>query len=163
MRVMKQRIGGMIGAERCANGGDRNAGRLTTRMHVGNDFVPDVLVEHPLPPTAMKGMRLLVEKRLVIVRADAEHLYPSRIDEITNRRAQAVPLKFPLIAVAGWEREKRRAPMTEDRHPHVVTESWRKPVLMKCLHSWRPATISPTRPRSRRTLYRRLFEARWPS
>ena len=53
----------------------------------------------------MKWMRLLVEKRLVIVRADTEHLEPAGIDEITDCGKQTVPLKLPLVAVAGRKRE----------------------------------------------------------
>src|SRR4030095_11557216 len=114
----------MVCAQRRTNGRDGNTGRLTAGVHVRNDFIAYVLIEHALTPAAMEGVRLLVEKRLVIVRANAEDLHPPVIDEITDRPDQAVSLKLPFIAMAGRECEQGRAPVAENSHAHVVPELW---------------------------------------
>ena len=114
----------MVRAQRCADGCDRNPGRLAAGVHEGNDLVADVFVEQALTPAAMERVRLLVEKRFVIVRADAEDFHAAGIDEIADRPDQAVPLKLPFIAMARRECEKGRAPMAKDGHAHVVSELW---------------------------------------
>jgi hypothetical protein len=104
-------------------------------VNVRDDLIPNVLVEHPLAPAAMERVRLFVEKRFVIVRTDAEDLHAPGIDEVANRRDQAVAVKFPFIAVTGGKREQRWSPMAEDRDAHVVPQPRRMPVLVEGVHN----------------------------
>src|SRR6266540_2769456 len=134
MRVMEQRVCGVICAQRCSKRRNRNPRRLAARVNERYDLVADVFVEHPLPPAAMKRVRGLVEERLEIVGADAEHFHAAGVDEVCNRVEEPMALELPLVALARRKREERRAPMAEHRHAHVVLEPRGIPVGVCCLH-----------------------------
>src|SRR5271170_8197308 len=58
--MLEQSIRGMVRAERCTHGGNRDAGRLAIVPDEGNHFLADVGVELRLHVAAMEWMRALV-------------------------------------------------------------------------------------------------------
>ena len=88
-----------------------------------HDFLADVFVEHALAPAAVEGMRAAVQERVLVVRADAEHLEAAGVDEVADGVDQPVALQLPLVAVAGREGQQRRSPVSEDRDAHVPAEA----------------------------------------
>ncbi len=130
VRIAEQRVGGVVRAQRRAHRGDGDAGRLAIGVDERDDFVADVLVEHPLAPAAVERMRAAVQIRLVVVRTHAVHLDAAGIDELPQRVGHTVALQLPLVAVTRRKRQQRWAPMPENRHTHVVLEPRRIPDAM---------------------------------
>ena len=88
-------------------------------MNERHDLVADVFVEHALAPAAVERVRGLVEERVVVVRADAEHFDAAGVDEVGDGVEQPLTLQLPFVAVAGGKGQHRRSPVAEDRHAHV--------------------------------------------
>ena len=71
--MLEEGVGGVISAERCAVGGDRDAGRLALGVDEGEDFAGDVVVVLRLEPAAMERVRALVIERIALDAVDAEN------------------------------------------------------------------------------------------
>ena len=78
--MLEEGVGRVIGAERCAVGGDRDAGRLAQGVDEGEDFARHVVVVLRLQPAAMERVRSLVIERIALHAVDAEDSDSSLLD-----------------------------------------------------------------------------------
>jgi hypothetical protein len=108
--------------------------RLAVVANKGNYFVTDIGVELRLNPTAMKRVRALVIKTGGIYGIDAEKLHAPSVDQGRQTPDEALALKLPLIAGAGWESEERRAPVPVHNDSHIEAETMRIPPMIFPFH-----------------------------
>ena len=108
--MAEEGVGGVIGAEGCAHGGDGNA-RLAVIVDEGNDFLGQVGVEYGLDVTAMEGMSAFVVEAEAVDGINGVELDAAGVDELGEGADHGLAFEFPFVASAGGETEDRRAPM----------------------------------------------------
>jgi hypothetical protein len=70
--MLEERVGRVIGAERCAERGDADAGRLALGVDERENFVCHIGVVLRLHPAPMEGVRAFVCERIALHAVDAE-------------------------------------------------------------------------------------------
>ena len=96
--MLEEGVGRVKSTERCAVGGDRDAGGLALGVDEGDDFAGDVVVILRLQPAAMKRVRALVIERIALDSIDAENPDSSLVDVWAEGADH--PLAFLLVLVA---------------------------------------------------------------
>src|SRR5438477_12221043 len=134
--MFEERIGGVIGAEGRANGGNGDTGRLTIVPDERHDFFAQIRIEHGLNVAAMKWVCALVVKAEAVNGVDGEKFQFAGIDEISKRANQRLPFQFPLISRAGGKPDKRRAPVAVDHDAELETQSIRIPAVKFTFHRY---------------------------
>jgi len=121
--MFEESVGGVISAERCAVGSDRDAGRLALGFDERDDFAGDVVVVLRLHPTAMERMRAFVRERIALDAVDGEESDSSLLDVGAERSDHALAFLFMFVAHAGGESENGHAVIAVDINAHVAAET----------------------------------------
>jgi hypothetical protein len=132
--MFEEGVGGMIGAERCAVSGDRDAGRLALGVDEGKHFAGDVIVVLRLQPAAMERMRAFVVERIALDSVDAEDADSTLIDVGDEGANHALTFLLPLVAHAGRKSEDGRTVIAVSGDAHVPIEAVRIPTMMVTTH-----------------------------
>src|SRR5260370_42653295 len=109
--MFEERICGVIGAERCAHGGNGDSLRLAVVPDEGDNFLAQVRIEHRLDVAAMKGMRALVVEAEAVDGVDGVKLELAAVDEIGESADHRLAFELPFVAGAGGKADQRRAPV----------------------------------------------------
>ena len=109
--MTEEGVGGVIGAERRAHGGDGNA-RLAMIVDERNDFLGEVGIEYGLDVAAMEGMSTFVVEAESVDGIDGVELDAASVDELGESADHGLAFEFPFVASTGGEAEDGRAPMT---------------------------------------------------
>src|SRR4029077_15634094 len=121
--MLEKGVGRVISTERCAVGGNWDAGRLALGVDEGEDFARDVVVVLRLQPAAMKRMRALVIERLALDSVDAENPDSSLVEVWAQGTDHSLAFLLLLVAHAGGEGAEGHAVMAVKGDPHVAAET----------------------------------------
>jgi alkylated DNA repair dioxygenase AlkB len=135
VRVFKESIGSVIGAEGCAISGDGDAGRLALGIDEGKHFARDVIVILRLQPAAMERVRAFVVEGIALDSIDAEDADSTLIDVGSKGANHALTFLFPLVTHAGWKGEDGRTVIAVTGDAHFSIQAVRIPTLMVTLHA----------------------------
>ena len=117
--MLEEGVGRVIGAERCAVGGDRDARRLAHGVDEWEDFAGHVVVVLRLQPAAVKRMRAFVAERIALHAVDAEDSDSPRVQIRAESANHALAFLLMLVAAARREREDGRAVIAVNSDTHV--------------------------------------------
>src|SRR6266496_1662163 len=135
--VLKEGVSRVIGAERGAIGGDRDARRLALGVDEREDFARHVVVVLRLEPTAMERVRSLVIKRIALDSVYAENPNPPLVEVRAKGADHALAFLLMFVAAACREREDRRTVIAVNGDAHVAIETVGVPTLMVTMHAVR--------------------------
>jgi hypothetical protein len=135
--MFEEGVGRVIGTERSAERGDRDAGRLAHGVDEGEDFVRHIGVVLRLHPAAMEGVRSLVGERIALHAVDGKESNAPLLDVGAERSDHALTFLLMLVAHAGGEGENRHAVVAVNGDTHVPVETVRVPMLMVTMHDVR--------------------------
>ena len=121
--MLEEGVGRVIGTERCAVGGDRDAGRLAHGVDEGEDFVRHIGVVLRLHPAAMERVRSLVCERIALHAVDAEDSDSPLVEVRAEGADHALTFLLLLVAHAGGEGEDGHAVMAVNGDAHVAVET----------------------------------------
>ncbi len=103
--MLEEGVGRVVGAERCAVGGDRDAGRLAQGVDEGDDFARHVVVVLRLEPAAMEGVRSFVAERIALHAVDGKESDSPLLDVRAEGADHALAFLLMFVAHAGGEGE----------------------------------------------------------
>ena len=135
--MFEERVGRVIGAKRCAQGGDPDARRLALGIDERKNFVRHIGVVLRLHPAPMKRVRSLVCERIALHAVDAEDSDSALVDVRAESANHALPFLLPFVAHAGGEGEDGPAVIAVNSDAHVPTDTVRVPTLMVTMHGVR--------------------------
>ena len=121
--MLEKGVGRVIGAERCAVGGDRNARRLAHGVDEWEDFAGHVVVVLRLQPAAVKRMRAFVAERIALHAVDAEDSDSPRVQIRAESANHALTFLLMLVAATGGEGEDGRAVIAVNGDAHIPIET----------------------------------------
>src|SRR5438132_578554 len=121
--MLEEGVGRVIGAERCAVGGDRDARRLAHGVDEWEDFAGHVVIVLRLQPAAVKRMRVFVAERIALHAVDAEDSDSPRVQIRAESANHALTFLLMLVAATGWEGEDGHAVMSVNIDAHVAAET----------------------------------------
>ena len=117
--MFEEGVGCVIGAERCAVGGDGDARRLAHGVDEWEDFAGHVVVVLRLQPAAVKRMRAFVAERIALHAVDAEDSDSPRVQIRAESANHALTFLLMLVAAARREREDGGAVIAVNSDTHV--------------------------------------------
>src|SRR5206468_11291455 len=135
--MLEEGVSRVIGAERCAVGGDRDARRLAHGVDEWEDFAGHVVIVLRLQPAAVKRMRAFVAERIALHAVDAEDSDSPRVQIRSESANHALTFLLMLVAATGGESKDGHAVMPVNIDAHVAAETVRVPTLMVAVHGWR--------------------------
>src|SRR5205807_5458001 len=135
--MLEEGVGRVIGAERCAVGGDRDARRLAHGVDEWEDFAGHVVVVLRLQPAAVKRMRAFVAERIALHAVDAEDSDSPRVQVRAESANHALTFLLMLVAATGGEGKDGHAVMPINIDAHVAAETVRIPIVMVAVHGLR--------------------------
>src|SRR5438105_15289088 len=135
--MLEESVGSVISTERCAVGGDRDAGRLAHGVDEREDFVRHIGVVLRLHPAAMERVRSFVSERIALHAVDAENSDSSLVEVRAEGANHALTFLLPLVAHASREGEDGHAVMDVNGDAHIAVETVRVPTLMVTMHGLR--------------------------
>ena len=118
--MAEERVGGVIGTEGCAHGGNGNAG-LAMVVNEGDNFLGEVGIEDGLDVAAMEGVRAFVVEAEAVDGIDGVELDAAGIDEFGNGTDHGLAFEFPLVTSAGGKAEDGRAPVAVGDYAQIET------------------------------------------
>ena len=132
--MLEERVGGVIGAEGCAHGGNGDAGALAIVPDEGNDLFAKVGIEDGLDIAAVKGMRAFVIEAEAVDGIDAEDFDFAALDKIGESADHALAFEFGFVAGAGGKTENGLSPMAMDDDAKVKPQAGRMPAVVFAFH-----------------------------
>ncbi len=121
--MLEEGVGRVIGAERCAVGGDRDARRLAHGVDEWEDFAGHVVVVLRLKPAAMEGVRSFVAERIALHAVDAEDSDSPLVQIRAESANHALTFLLMLVAATGREGKDGHAVMSVNIDAHVAAET----------------------------------------
>ena len=121
--MLEEGVGRVIGAERCAVGGDRDARRLAHGVDEWEDFAGHVVIVLRLQPAAVKRMRAFVAERITLHAVDAEDSDSPRVQIRAESANHALTFLLMLVAATGGEGKDGHAVMPVNIDAHVAAET----------------------------------------
>src|ERR687887_324389 len=135
--MLEERVGGVKGAERCAQCGDRDARRLALGIDERKNFVRHIGVVLRLHPASMERVRSLILERIAVHAVNAKDSDAPLLEVRAERANHALTFHLPLVAAARREREDGRTIIAVNRDAHIPIETMRVPTLMLTMHAVR--------------------------
>ena len=135
--MFEERVGRVIGTERCAQRGNSDAGCLALRVDERKNFVRHIGVVLRLHPAPMERVRAFVCERIALHAIDAEDSDSPLLDVRGEGANHALAFHFPFVATAGREGEDGPAVISVNGNTHVSIETVRIPNLMVTMHDMR--------------------------
>jgi hypothetical protein len=133
--MLEESVGRVIGAERCTQRGDPDAGRLALGIDERENLVRHIVVVLRLQPAPMEGMRSLVIERIALHAVDAEDADSPLVDVRSEGANHALTFHLRFVAAARREGEDGRAVIPVNGDTHVPIETVRVPTLMVTMHA----------------------------
>jgi hypothetical protein len=133
IRMTKERVGGVIGAEGSAHGGDGDVG-LAIIPDEGDDFLGKIGIENGLDVTAMKRVGRFVVEAEAVDGIDGVELDAAGIDEFGESADHALAFEFPLVARASRKPEDGRAIVAVNDDAEIETETRGVPAMIFAFH-----------------------------
>ena len=121
--MLEEGVGRVVGAERGAVSGDRNARRLALGVDEGEDFAGHIVVVLRLQPAPMEGMCSFVAERIALHAVDGKESDAPLLDVGAERSDHALTFLLMLVAHAGREGKNRHAVMAVNVDAHVAAET----------------------------------------
>src|SRR5881227_4209834 len=109
--MLEEGVSSVISTERCAVGGDRDAGCLAHGVDEGEDFVRHIGVVLRLHPAAMERVRSLVCERIALHAVNAKDADAPLVNVGAEGADHALTFLLPLVAHAGRKGENGHAVM----------------------------------------------------
>jgi len=131
--MLEQGVGGVIGAEGSAHGGNGDL-RLAVIPDEGNDLFAEVGIENGLDIAAVKRVSAFVVKAEAVDGVDGIELDAASIDEIGEGADHALAFEFPFVASTGGKTQERRAPMAVGNDTEIEAEARRQPAMVFTFH-----------------------------
>jgi hypothetical protein len=135
--MLEEGVGRVIGAERCAERGNRDARRLALGVDERENLVRHIGVVLRLHPAPVEGVRSLILERIAVHAVDAEDSDSPLFEVGAEGTDHALTFLFPLVPAARREREDGRAVISVNSDAHVPIETVRVPTLMVTMHAVR--------------------------
>jgi hypothetical protein len=135
--MLEERVGRVIGTERCAQRGDPDPWRLTLGVDERENFVRHIGVVLRLHPASMERVRALVSERIAVHAVDAEDSDSPLLEVGAESANHALTFLLPLVAAARREGEDGRAVIAVNSDAHIPIETVRVPTLMVTMHGLR--------------------------
>src|SRR5208337_881442 len=133
VRMLEERVGGVIRAEGCAHSGNGDA-RLAVIPDEGDDLFAEVRIENGLDVAAVKRVSAFVIKAEAVDGVDGIKLDAAGIDEFGERADHALTFEFPFVASTGGKTEERRTPMAVGDDAEIQAEARRVPAMVFTFH-----------------------------
>ena len=131
--MFKERVGGVIGAEGSAHGGNGDAG-LAVVPDEGDDFFAEVGIEDGLDVAAVEGMRGFVVEAEAVDGVNAEEFDTAGVDEFGEGADHGLVFEFPFVTGAGGKADERLAVVAVDEDAKFEAEAGRMPTMVFAFH-----------------------------
>ncbi len=125
----------MVGAERGADGGQRDARRLAIVADERHHFVDDVFVVLVLHPAAMKRVGGTIAERIAMIDVHAVQFHPPGLDRTGQRLEHPLSFELPFVAAGRRKHDGRWPPVAADQHAHFTSETTRVPPVISAAHA----------------------------
>jgi len=135
--MLEERVGRLIGTERCAERGDPYAWRLALGVDERQNLLCHIGVVLRLHPAPMEGMCAFVCERIALHAIDAEDSDSPLLDVRAEGANHALAFHLPFIAATRREGEDGPAVIAVNGDAHVAIETVRVPTLMVTMHAVR--------------------------
>ncbi len=132
--MLKEGVGGVIGAEGSAHGGNGDL-RLAMIPDERNDLFAKVGIENGLYVAAVKRVSTFVVEAETVDGVDGIKLDAASINEISECADHALALEFEFITRTGGETEERWTPMPVSDDAKVQAEAGRVPAVVFTFHA----------------------------
>src|SRR5208337_2033911 len=131
--MLEQGVGGVIGTEGSAHGGNGDL-RSAVIPDEGNDLFAEIGIEDGLDIAAVKRMSVFVVKAKAVDGVDGIKLDAAGIDEISESADHALAFECPFVAGTGGKTEERRTPMAVGGDAEIEAEARREPAMVFTFH-----------------------------
>ena len=121
--MLEESVSCVISAERCAQRGDGDAGRLALGVDEREDLIRHIGIVLRLHPAPMEGVRSLVCERIALHAVDAEDANSPLLEVWAESADHALTFLLMLVAHAGGEGENGRSVIAVNRDAHVAIET----------------------------------------
>ena len=133
--MFKERIRGVISAERSAHGGDGDL-RLAVVPDKWDDFLAQVGIKNGLHVAAMKGVRASIVKAEAVDGVDGIKFDAAGVNEFGERADHALAFEFEFVAGAGGKADDGRAVMAVGDDAEFEAQASRVPAMIFAIHSF---------------------------
>src|SRR6266498_5712494 len=135
--MLEERVGRVIGTERCTQRGNPDAWRLALGVDEREDLVRYVGVVLRLHPAPVEGVRSLVLERIAVHAVDAEDSDAALLQVGAEGANHALAFHLPFVAAARRKGEDGPAVVAVNSDTHISIETVRVPTLMVTMHGMR--------------------------